>query len=65
MHCVCCFVSLAFPCVFVEGWLYALPDELRRAVGRLFECRGLLLFISVVFRISPVGMRRNSLGRGP
>jgi len=59
------FLSLAFPFVFVEGWLYALPSELRRAVGRLFECCGSLLPTSVIFRILPGGMRRNSLGRDP
>ena len=62
---VVCFLSLSFPFVLVEGWLYSLPNELCRAAGRLFACCGLLLFASVVFRIFPVGMRRNSLGRDP
>ena len=58
-------MSLPLPFVFVSGWLYALPNELCRVVGRLFECYGLLLFNAVVFRILPGGMRRNSLGCGP
>ena len=45
--------------------VYALPNELRRTLGRLFDCCGQLLTTSVVFRISPGGMRRKSLGRDP